>query len=159
VARTNLEQQELYMKNAITRSLDDPILEDMPVVPSGSHCGRCRRSDVESVQDMIAEALKNRPMCRSQVLQLQNSELSRKTARNACFLQLSVYGFIRNRDSGLGSTFFCASSGTTSLASNGLRRSSANAFNYTSPEYQVGFQLSIPIAQPYCQGRPIPHRA
>jgi outer membrane protein TolC len=28
VARTNLELQELYMKNAITRSLDDPALEE-----------------------------------------------------------------------------------------------------------------------------------
>ncbi len=33
VARTNLQLQELYMKNAITRSLDDPVLEEMPVIP------------------------------------------------------------------------------------------------------------------------------
>jgi len=32
-ARTNLELQELYMKNAVTRSLDDPVLQEMPVVP------------------------------------------------------------------------------------------------------------------------------
>ena len=50
VARTNLQLQELYMKNAVTRSLDDPILEEMPVVPT-DHIGaqstspqcRCRR--------------------------------------------------------------------------------------------------------------------
>ena len=34
VARTNLELQELYMKNAITRTLDNPTLEEMPVVPT-----------------------------------------------------------------------------------------------------------------------------
>jgi outer membrane protein TolC len=34
VARTNLELQELYMKNAITRTLDDPLLEEMAVVPT-----------------------------------------------------------------------------------------------------------------------------
>jgi hypothetical protein len=51
VARTNLELQELYMKNAITRSLDDPVLQEMPVVPVDTHRGafraryrtRCRR--------------------------------------------------------------------------------------------------------------------
>jgi ABC-type Na+ efflux pump permease subunit len=33
VARTSLELQETLMKNAITKSLDDPVLEAMPVVP------------------------------------------------------------------------------------------------------------------------------
>ncbi len=34
VARTNLELQESLMKNALTKSLDDPTLEEMPVVPT-----------------------------------------------------------------------------------------------------------------------------
>jgi outer membrane protein len=47
VASTNLELQELYMKNAITRSLDDPVLEDMPVVPVDHICrsDRARRAN------------------------------------------------------------------------------------------------------------------
>jgi hypothetical protein len=42
-ARTNLELQELYMKNAITRSLDDPVLQEMPVVPV-DHIGGAGRA-------------------------------------------------------------------------------------------------------------------
>ena len=34
VARTNLELQESLIKNALTRSLDDAVLEEMPVVPT-----------------------------------------------------------------------------------------------------------------------------
>ena len=34
VARTSLQFQETLMKNAITKSLDDPVLEAMPVVPT-----------------------------------------------------------------------------------------------------------------------------
>ena len=34
VARTSLQLQESLMKNAITKSLDDPVLEAMPVVPT-----------------------------------------------------------------------------------------------------------------------------
>ena len=34
VARTNLQLQESLMKNALTKSLDDPTLEEMPVVPT-----------------------------------------------------------------------------------------------------------------------------
>src|SRR5262249_4950349 len=34
VAKTNLQLQELLMKNALTRSLDDPVLESVPVIPT-----------------------------------------------------------------------------------------------------------------------------
>ena len=33
VARTSLQLQELLIKNALTKSLDDPVLEAVPVVP------------------------------------------------------------------------------------------------------------------------------
>jgi len=82
VARTNLELQELYMKNAVTRSLDDPVLQEMPVVPV-DHIGTQIQPSSESVQDMIADALKNRTELQESTLVLKNSELSRKTARNA----------------------------------------------------------------------------
>ncbi len=86
VARTNLELQELYMKNAITRSLDDPILEEMPVVPIDHIANRIEPIS-EPVQDMIAAALKNRTELQESSLDLQNRELSRKTARNALLPQ------------------------------------------------------------------------
>ena len=34
VARTTLELQESLIKNALTKSLDDPVLEEIPVVPT-----------------------------------------------------------------------------------------------------------------------------
>ena len=34
VARTSLQLQQTLMKNAITKSLDDPTLEAMPVIPT-----------------------------------------------------------------------------------------------------------------------------
>src|SRR5208337_2787536 len=58
VARTNLELQELYMKNAITRSLDDPALQEMPVIPM-DHIASRIEPVTEPMQDMIADALKN----------------------------------------------------------------------------------------------------
>ncbi len=33
IAKTNLQLQESLMKNAITKNLDDPVLESMPVIP------------------------------------------------------------------------------------------------------------------------------
>jgi outer membrane protein TolC len=144
VARTNLQLQELYMKNAITRSLDDPILEDMPVVPV-DHIASETESLSESVQDMITEALKNRPEVQESVLQLQSSELTRKSERNALLPSLSVYGFIDGQ--GLAGTTSPSTvpAGSPIPAPTGLGTAMYNALNYTSPEYQVGFQLSIPL--------------
>jgi outer membrane protein TolC len=139
VARTNLELQELYMKNAITRSLDDPILEEMPVVPV-DHVNMQSGAGGQSVQDMIAAALENRTELQESRLQLQNSELSRKTARNALLPQLSLYGFYSG--TGYAGT---SKPGSGTEAGAGFGGAVENAFNYSSPEYQVGLQLSVPL--------------
>lgn len=142
VANTTLEQQELYMKNAITRSLEDPVLEDMPVVPLDKVATDVGVPD-QSIQDMTADALKNRPDVQEQVLQLQNSELSRKTERNALLPSLSAYGFIYGQGYS-GPLSPTAPKGTTTPGS-GYGGALGDAFNYSSPEYQVGFQMSIPL--------------
>jgi len=139
VARTNLELQELYMKNAVTRSLDDPVLQEMPVVPTDA-IGAQAATNAESLQDMITDALKNRVELLESSLVLQNSELSRKTARNAMLPSLSMYGFYAGTGFG-GTTSGSNSSGVPS----GFGGTVENALNYSSPEYQVGLQLSIPL--------------
>ena len=144
VARTNLQLQELYMKNAITRSLDDPILEDMPVVPV-DHIASSTDGPSESVQDMIADALKNRPEIQESVLQLESTELTRKSERNALLPSLSVYGFLDGQGLAGKTPPSTVSAGSPVPAATGFGTSMYNALNYSSPEYQVGFQLSLPL--------------
>jgi outer membrane protein TolC len=144
VARTNLELQELYMKNAITRNLDDPILEEMTVVPT-DHIGIQVQPDSTPVQEMIAAALKNRTDMEEANLDLQNRELSRKTARNALLPSLSVYGFLDGQGYGGVTNPSTVPTGTPIPAATGFGTAIQNAFNYTSPDYQVGFQLGIPL--------------
>jgi outer membrane protein TolC len=141
IARTNLELQELYMKNAITRSLDDPVLQEMPVVPT-DHIGTKVEPDTAPAQEMIASALKNRTELQESSLVLENSELSRKTARNALLPSLSVYGFYAG--TGYAGPTNPLNKITTDVPT-GFSGAVDNAFNYSSPEYQVGFQLSIPL--------------
>lgn len=141
VARTNLELQELYMKNAITRSLDDPILQEIPIVPT-DHIGSQVDAQTTSVQSMIAQALRNRPELEESSLELQNSELSRKTARNALLPTLSLYGFYAG--TGYAGTPNPLSTVTTTAPA-GFGGAVENALNYSSPEYQVGFNLNVPL--------------
>jgi len=146
VSRTNLELQELYMKNAVTRSLDDPALEEMPVMPT-DRIGNTSAGTPEPIQQMIYLALKNRTELAESALDLQNRELSRKTARNALLPALSVYGLYAG--TGLAgeksSNYYSGGAGTTSTLPTGYSGALQSAFENSAPEYQVGLQLSIPL--------------
>lgn len=144
VARTNLELQELYMKNAITRTLDNPILEEMPVVPV-DHIASKIEAIAEPVPDMIAAALRDRTELLESSLDLQNRELSRKTARNALLPSLDMYGaYVGTGAAGtLNSKYFNPNVPTTLPSSFG--GALQNALDNTSPEYRVGLSLSIPL--------------
>jgi outer membrane protein TolC len=141
VARTNLELQELYMKNAITRSFDDPILQELPVVPT-DHLAAQIQPETQPLQQSIADALKNRTELQESALDLTNRELSRKTARNALLPQLSLYGFYSGTAfGGVPNPAFAGSN----TAPGGFGGTLENALNNSSPEYQVGFQLQMPL--------------
>ena len=141
VARTNLELQELYMKNAITRSFDDPVLQEMSVVPT-DHLAAQIESDTQPVQQAIADALKNRWEIQQNALDLSNRELTRKTARNALLPQLDLYGFYSG--TGYGGTPTPGFPGTIT-APPGWGGTIENALNNSSPQYQVGFNLQVPL--------------
>ena len=144
VARTTLELQQLYMMNAITRSFDDPILEGLPVVPT-DHLATQIKPDNEPIQQTIASALKNRTELQESALDLTNRELSRKTARNALLPQLNVYGYYSGVGvAGTPNPAFVAAGGPVSAPS-GYGGALENALNYSSPEYQVGFELNMPL--------------
>jgi outer membrane protein TolC len=144
VARTNLELQELYMKNAITRSLDDPVLQEMPVVPV-DHIATEVQPNLAPVQEMIAAALKNRTELQESSLDLQNRALSRKTARNALLPQLTAYGLYAGTGTAgqLNPSYYKPSVPTTLPKTYGGALESA--LDNNSPEYQVGFQLNISL--------------
>src|SRR5256885_1607074 len=60
VARTSLQLQQTLMKNAITKSLDDPTLEAMPVIPT-DRIQTVSIEAIEPVRDLIKEAHPIRP--------------------------------------------------------------------------------------------------
>ena len=129
------------MKNAITRSFSDPILQEMPVVPT-DHLAAQIQQDATPIQQSIDAALKNRTEIEESALDLTNRELSRKSARNALLPQLSVYGFYSGTAfGGVPNPAFAASN----TAPGGYGGTLENAFNNSSPEYQVGFQLLMPL--------------
>jgi outer membrane protein TolC len=146
VARTSLEFQETLMKNAVTKSLEDPVLEAMPVIPTD------RMQDVlpeavTSIQELTSSALQGRTELAESDIDLANRRISRQAARNALLPSLVLVGFWGS--SGLAGPLNPAciggGSGCSSTAPGGFGGALQNAFNDSSPDYYFGLNLNIPI--------------
>jgi len=147
VARTTLQLQELLIKNALTRRLDDPVLEAMPVVPT-DRLESTHPAASQAVQDLIAQALQDRTELAESDIDLVNRQISRKAVTNALLPSLSLVGFYGG--SGLAGPLnpaynpVLAGPPDMSLPTN-FAGALGNAFNNSSPDYYIGLNLNIPI--------------
>ena len=92
IAKATLEFQELLMKNAVTKNLDDPILEAMPVRPT-DQSGMLECDDAGPTEDMIARALRDRIELKESDLDLDNRRISQNAARNAVLPSVALTAF------------------------------------------------------------------
>jgi outer membrane protein TolC len=147
VARTSLELQELLVKNALTKTLDDPVLESVSVVPTDTLQSAQLASSNESVQELVQRALRNRPELAESDIDLVNRQISRKAARNALLPSLSLVAFYGG--SGLAGplnpVYNVPGIPNFSNVPPDYSGALANAFNNTAPDYYVGFNLNIPL--------------
>ncbi len=144
VARTSLQLQETLMKNAITKSLDDPVLEAMPVVPTDKMDPATIRP-THAIQDLILEAQHNRPDLAESDIDLVNRQISRRAARNALLPTLSLVGFYGG--SGLAgplNPIYNLGQNISNVPGD-FSGALQNTFNNSSPDYYVGLNLAIPI--------------
>lgn len=145
VARTNFQLQESLMKNALTKSLDDPTLEEMPVVPTdGMQITSTDADASKPILDLIGEGLRNRPELLETDVDLANRQISRQAARNALLPTLSLVGFY----GGSGLAGLPNPPGNTSVSpgtATDLAGAWQNTFNNSSPDYFFGLNLNIPF--------------
>ena len=143
VARTSLQLQETLMKNAITKSLDDPVLEAMPIVPT-DRMEPTQSQETPPIQDLISAALHGRTELAESDVDLVNRQISRRAARNALLPSLSLVGFYSG--AGLAGTLnpTCSQDCTVSVPAD-FSGALSNTFNNSSPDYYVGLNLNIPL--------------
>lgn len=144
MARTNLELQESLMKNALTKSLDDPTLGEMPVVPTDRLLTVKPEADTNRpILDLIAEALQDRTELLETDVDLVNRQISNQAARNALLPSLSLVGFYGG--SGLAGSANPPGNSVSPNVATDLAGSWQNAFNNSSPDYFLGLNLNIPF--------------
>ena len=92
-SRTKLEYQQLLMKQAIARNLDDPIFSSAPIVPTDRVSLMRTPEEDKSVDELVQEADADSPNVQEALLSLKNQEITLKSVRNALLPVLDVYGF------------------------------------------------------------------
>ncbi len=92
-AKTKLEWQQLIIKQAIARNLDDPIFAAAPVIPTDRVSLMTTPEEEKPLQELVQEAYTNSPNVEQAILALKNQEITLKSVKNAMLPVLDVYAF------------------------------------------------------------------
>lgn len=143
VARANLRLDELEIKNALTKT-DDPTIDTVPVIPLDLN-GPPDPNAGKPIDDLIAEAEKNRPEVGIYEQQAEIQRRNLKSVNSELLPTLNMYGFYAGAGIAGPHNPYCdlsAAECSTTLPSN-FSSMLQNTFNYSAPEYQVGMTLQI----------------
>ncbi len=150
-SQSNLEYQQLNMKQAIARNLDDPRLVSAPVIPTDRVSLAETPEEHQSVDDLVRQAEANSPAVEQAILNLRNDEISLKGAKNGLLPTLNAYAFYGAEGLGGAQSPDCVDffTGTVCTPNQyptvGYGTSVAHLFNSTGPNKGAGFTLNVPI--------------
>jgi len=155
VALTNLELQQLLMKNALSRALVDPTLADAEVIPT-STMELPAQEAVIPTQDLVNDALSHRPELSEARINLSNTDVSNKAIRNALLPTVDLFAYYGGQ--GLGGSQnpsnlcgpdnpnqppLCTTApGTSTVGYGGTLNQLVNS---TAPDKGAGISINIPL--------------
>src|ERR1700733_6550577 len=155
VAKTNLQLEQLLMKNALSRTLHDPMLAAAEVIPT-STMEVPANEQIQPTEDLVNDALRHRPELVESRIQLNSQEISNKALRSAVLPTLDLFAYYggagvggaqnpsnlcSNLDPSL-QGFGCPTTPTPSVGIGGTLNQLVNS---TAPDKGVGLQLNIPL--------------
>lgn len=151
-SQTNLEYQQLLMKQAIARNLNDPQLSNAPVIPT-DRVGLDRLPEEDTpIEDLVRQAYANNPQIEQATLNMKNNEITIKAFKNNLLPTVDAYAFYGG--SALGGVqnpaLVCdfttnALCPPNSFPTRGLNDVYSNTFNGRYPNQGVGVNISIPL--------------
>ena len=159
-AQTNLELEQLLMKNALTRTLKDPTLATAEVIPT-STMDVPAQEQVVPIEDLINDALRHRAELVESRIDLNSRDYSNKAVRSALLPTLDAFAYYGG--SGLGGSQnsanlcanqtpdqlklgFCAGPGAIPPVSpTSIGGTWDQLVNSTAPDKGLGLSLSIPL--------------
>jgi outer membrane protein TolC len=170
VAQNNLQLQQLLMKNALSRSIEDPVLAEADVIPT-STMELPLQEPVTSIQDLINDALRHRAELVESRIDLQSRDINTKAVRNAMLPTLQAFAYYGGSGVGGDVNALVPNCSTTSgsLCFNPTTApppfQTANTVSYagtlnqlvnsTAPDKGLGLTLSIPLRNRLAQSNQV----
>lgn len=152
VAKTNLQLEQLIMKNALSRTLHDPTLANADVIPT-STMEVPQGEETQPTEDLVNEALLHRAELVEQRISLNSQEISNKGIRSLLLPTLDLYAYYGG--TGVGGSQnpanLCNNNGNfigctqTGSPANSYGDTLNQLINSTAPDKGVGLQLNIPL--------------
>ncbi len=155
-SKTNLEYQQLIMKQAVARNLNDPQLSNAPVVPTDRvSLDRLPEEDM-AVDDLVRQAYTDNPQIEQAVLNMKNNEITIRAEKNGllpiidavAFYGASALGGAQNPAlscAGFGSTGASTPCPANTYPSVNYASTFGNLFNSSSPDKGIGVNVTIPL--------------
>jgi outer membrane protein TolC len=157
-SQSNLEYQQLIMKQAIARELTDPALVNAPVIPT-DRVALDRLPEEDMTQDdLVQQAYVNNPQIEQATLNMKNNEITIKAEKNGMLPTVDAYAFYgasqlagaqnpsKNCNPNFGSTTFVPCTSTNGGVSPiGYGTAFGDLFNSTAPDKGVGVNITIPL--------------
>ena len=166
VAQNNLQLQQLLMKNALSRSIEDPTLAEADVIPT-STMQVPQEEPVVPIQDLINQALQHRAELVETRIDLSSREINTKAVRNAMLPTLDAFAYYGGSGVGGDVNPACAFGGTPCFnagkAPPPFRAGGPVSYagtlqqlvNSTSPDKGLGLTLTIPLRNRLAQSNQV----
>jgi len=170
LAQNNLQLEALLMKNAISRSIEDPVLAEAEVVPISTMLVPQEEAEVP-IQELINDGLRHRAELVESRIDLTSRDINNKAVRNAMLPTLDAFAYYGG--SGVGGNINpalsqCPPNVTTdcyTLATApppfanggpvGYGSTLNQLVNSTAPDKGVGLQLTIPLRNRLAQSNQV----
>jgi outer membrane protein len=149
-SKTNLQLQQLVMKNALTRSLpNNSSLVQAEVIPTDT-VQVPEQENVPPVEQLIQMAFANRPDYKQQRITLQNNEINIKGVNNGLLPVVDLVAFYgASALSGVPNPL--ASNPIPASLGGGFPDAFGNLFNSTGPDKGVQINIQIPLGNRIAQ--------
>ena len=162
VAQNNLQLQQLLMKNALSRSIEDPVLAEADVIPT-STMQIPQEEQAVPIQDMINDALRHRAELVESRIDLNSRDINYKAVRNAMLPTLDAFAYYGGSGLGGDVNAQCKFNGSAcspppvfgGASSVGYGGTLNQLVNSTAPDKGIGLTLTIPIRNRLAQSNQV----
>lgn len=159
-SKSNLEYQQLIIKQAIARNLEDPVLTNAPIVPTDRVGLGPLPEESMSQEELVKQAYINNPQIEQATLSMKNNEITIRGEKNGLLPVVDAYAFYgastiggaQNALENCSSSAFTGGGGFVPCTptNGGINPSGygtvfSNLFNSTAPDKGVGVNITIPI--------------